>query len=76
MPCDSAYSTSSVRVRLRSRMGAITSHDELDRMVDSNRNWSFPLPVHPCDIVAAPSFLASSTIFMAIRGRARAVLRG
>ena len=47
-----------------------------DLIVASNLNWSFPLPVQPCAIVAAPSFSAISTIFFAINGLANAVLRG
>ena len=39
----------------------------------SKRIWSFPLPVAPWQIAEAPSFLAISTSFFAITGRAMEV---
>ena len=49
---------------------------DMDLMIASNLNWSFPLPVHPCAIAVAPSFSAISMIFIAIKGLASAVLNG
>ena len=48
----------------------------MDLIIASNLNWSFPFPVHPCAIAVAPSFSAISMIFCAIKGLARAVLKG
>lgn len=37
----------------------------------SNLNWSLPFPVAPWQIATAPSFLATSTSFFAIKGLAK-----
>ena len=42
-------------------------------MASSKRTWSLPLPVHPWQIASAPSFLAISTSFFAMGGRAKLV---
>ena len=39
----------------------------------SNLNWSLPFPVAPWQIATAPSFLATSTSFFAIKGLAKDV---
>ena len=42
-------------------------------MVNSKRTWSLPLPVQPWQMASAPSFLAISTMRLAMMGRAKLV---
>ena len=77
MPFCLAYSISSSLVVIHSRMGAmIFMLGSWETIPTSNLTWSFPLAVHPWAMNLAPSALATSTSFLAIRGLAMAVLRG
>src|ERR1035441_9570563 len=56
MPCVSAYCKASSRDLMdHSRQGAMTCRSGASALkVNSNRTWSFPLPVQPCAKASAP----------------------
>ena len=77
IPFSLAYSISASLVVTHSRMGAmIFMSGSWETIPTSNLTWSLPLAVHPWAMYFAPSALATSTSFLAMRGLAIAVLRG
>lgn len=69
-PFSSANAMALSRVQAKSRAGAMTFRpgSSADRPA-SNRTWSLPLPVQPCDTVVPPNFLAAATRCLTISGR-------
>ena len=76
-PLPAANAIALSRVMPESRTGARTLMSGARAAIPaSNRTWSLPLPVHPCDSIEAPLSRATRTRWSTISGRDSAETSG
>ena len=69
-PFSCAYRIALFRVHAKSRAGATTLRCGASAaMPASNRTWSLPLPVQPCETIVPPWARAAATRCLTISGR-------